>query len=149
MIDIIAALGLSQMKKLPQFLKTRRHIQARYNKELSPIIERPAYSDTVQYYCARLKEKRYNWAPDGSGFSSIGRDDLIDYLADKKIHTSVHFKPLHMYKIFLNENNGGLTYPVASSEWRKLISLPCHNGMTDDDIDYVVYWVNKFIEEEY
>ena len=145
MIDIIAALGLSQMKKLPQFLDTRRHIQKRYNEELSSVIERPAYSDTVQYYCARLPEKKYNFAPDGSGFSSIGRDQLINYLADKKIHTSVHFKPLHQYDIVKRDRE----YPIADVEWLKLITLPCHNGMTDDDIDYVIYWVNKFIEVEY
>ena len=145
MIDIIAALGLSQMKKLSQFLDTRRHIQKRYNEELSTVIERPAYSDTVQYYCARLPEKKHNFAPDGSGFSSIGRDQLINYLADKKIHTSVHFKPLHQYDILKRNRE----YPIADVEWLKLITLPCHNGMTDDDIDYVVYWVNKFIEDEY
>ena len=145
MIDIMAALGLSQLKKLPKFLETRRHIQKRYNEELSPVIERPAYTDTVQYYCARLPEKKHNFAPDGSGFSSIGRDQLINYLADKKIHTSVHFKPLHQYDILKRDRE----YPIADVEWLKLITLPCHNGMTDDDIDYVVYWVNKFIEDEY
>ena len=147
MIDIIAALGLSQMKKLPQFLDTRRHIQKRYNDELHPIIERPAYSDTVQYYCARLPMKFENMAPDGSGYSrKVCRDDLINYLADKKIHTSVHFKPLHLYDLLKDDTK---RLKVAEQEWVKLISLPCHNGMTDEDIDYVVYWVNKFIEEEY
>jgi len=147
MIDIIAALGLSQMKKLPQFLDTRRHIQKRYNDELHPIIERPAYSDTVQYYCARLPMKFENMAPDGSGYSrKVCRDDLINYLADKKIHTSVHFKPLHLYNLLKDDTK---RLRVAEQEWVKLISLPCHNGMTDEDIDYVVYWVNKFIEEEY
>jgi perosamine synthetase len=146
MIDIIAALGLSQLKKLPTFLDTRRHIQKRYNEELSSVIERPAYSDTVQYYCARLPEKRYNFAPDASGFSSIGRDQLIDYLADKKVHTSVHFKPLHLYELIKDDNK---KLPVSEKEWVKLISLPTHSGMTDDDIDYVIYWVNKFIEEVY
>ena len=147
MIDIIAALGLSQMKKLPQFLDTRRHIQKRYNDELHPIIERPAYSDTVQYYCARLPIKFENMAPDGSGYSKkVCRDDLINYLADKKIHTSVHFKPLHLYDLLKDDTK---RLKVAEQEWVKLISLPCHNGMTDEDIDYVVYWVNKFIEEEY
>jgi len=147
MIDIIAALGLSQMKKLPQFLDTRRHIQKRYNEELHSLIERPAYSDTVQYYCARLPMKFENMAPDGSGYSrKVSRDDLIDYLADKKIHTSVHFKPLHLYNLLKDDNK---RLRVAEEEWVKLISLPCHNGMTDEDIDYVVYWVNKFIEEEY
>jgi len=146
MIDIMAALGLSQLKKLPKFLETRRHIQKRYNEELSSVIERPAYSDTVQYYCARLPEKKHNFAPDGSGFSSIDRDQLINYLADKKIHTSVHFKPLHLYELMEDDNK---KLPVSEKEWVKLITLPCHNGMTDDDIDYVVYWVNKFIEDEY
>ena len=146
MIDIIAALGLSQMKKLPQFLDTRRHIQKRYNEELSSVIERPAYSDTVQYYCARLPEKKHNFAPDGSGFSSIGRNQLINYLADKKIHTSVHFKPLHLYELMRDDNK---KLPVSEEEWVKLITLPTHSGMTDDDIDYVIYWVNRFIEDEY
>ena len=39
--------------------------------------------------------------------------------------------------------------PVSEKEWVKLITLPTHSGMTDDDIDYVIYWVNKFIEDEY
>jgi perosamine synthetase len=144
MTDMYAALGLSQMKKLPKFLDTRRHIQERYNTEILPSGIKPPYSDTVQYYCMRLEDKR-NTAPDGSGYSGSNRDDLINYLADKKIHTSVHFKPLHQYELLKSSRE----YPVADTEWLKLISLPCHNGMTDDDIDYVVYWVNKFIEEEY
>jgi len=147
MIDILAALGLSQLKKLPTFLDTRRHIQKRYNEELHPLIERPAYSDTVQYYCARLPVKFENLAPDGSGYSrKVSRDDLINYLADKKIHTSVHFKPLHLYDLLKDDNKRLI---VSEQEWVKLISLPCHNGMVDDDIDYVIYWVNKFIEDEY
>ena len=147
MIDILAALGLSQLKKLPTFLDTRRHIQKRYNEELHSLIERPAYSDTVQYYCARLPVKFENLAPDGSGYSrKVSRDDLINYLADKKIHSSVHFKPLHLYDLLKDDNK---RLNVSEREWVKLISLPCHNGMTDDDIDYVIYWVNKFIEDVY
>jgi perosamine synthetase len=130
MIDIIAALGLSQMKKLPTFLDTRRHIQKRYNEELYSTIERPPYSDTVQYYCARVPKEK--------------RDDLINYLAGKKIHSSVHFKPLHLYELLRDDNK---KLPVSEQEWLRLITLPCHNGMTDDDVDYVVYWVNKFMEK--
>ncbi len=129
MIDIMAAICLEQMKKLPEHLKFRRHVQDRYNKELHPLIERPPYSDTVQYYCPRVSSKY--------------RDSLIDYLADKKIHTSVHFKPLYKYKPLLQDRE----YPVSNTEWQRLISLPCHNRMVDDDIDYVVYWVNKYFEE--
>ena len=144
MIDIMAAICLEQMKKLPANLEFRRHVQKRYNEELHPLFERPPYSDTVQYYCPRLEVKR-NYAPDRSGFSETGRDDLIDYLADKKIHTSVHFKPLYLYEP-LKQNR---KYPVCDEEWLKFITLPCHNRMKEEDIDYVIYWANKFIEEKY
>ncbi|MDP6249898.1 MAG: DegT/DnrJ/EryC1/StrS family aminotransferase, partial [Candidatus Pacebacteria bacterium] len=86
----------------------------------------PEYSDTIQYYCARFPKNL--------------RDDIIDYLADKNIHTSVHFKPLHKYEILKQRRK----YPVADDEWLKLISLPCHNRMTEEDIDYVIYWVKEY-----
>ena len=38
-------------------------------------------------------------------------------------------------------------YPVCETEWVKLISLPCHNDMLEEDIDYVIYWVNKYFDE--
>jgi perosamine synthetase len=143
MIDILAALGLSQLKKLDKILARRQHVQARYNKELHHLMARPPYSDTVQYYIARFKESR-SYAPDMSGFSTSTRDDLIKYLADKKIHTSVHFKPLHQYDLLRTQES---FFPVANSVWPELITLPCHNWMTDEEIDYVIYWVNKFCEE--
>jgi perosamine synthetase len=128
MIDILAAICLEQMKKLPKHLRLRRHIQKRYNKELRDYIETPAWSETVQYYCARVPKE--------------DRDRLINYLGSKNIHTSVHFKPLHKHPALKQDRE----FPVADEEWLKLISLPCHPSMTDEDIDYVIYWVKKFFE---
>jgi dTDP-4-amino-4,6-dideoxygalactose transaminase len=130
MIDINAAIALEQMKKLTKHLEKRRHIQHRYNTELAGYIEIPPYSDTVQYYCARV--------------DASDRGALISYLADKKIHTSVHFKPLHKYSVVKQNRD----YPVADTEWLRLISLPVHPAMTEDDIDYVIYWMKKFYEEK-
>ena len=130
MIDLQAAICLEQMKKLPKHLEWRRHIQKCYNEGLAGLIRPPAWSETVQYYCARVP--------------AAERDDMIDYLADKKIHTSVHFKPLHKYDIVKQNRE----YPVADREWKKLLSLPCHPGMTQEDIDYVIYWVKKYYDEK-
>lgn len=129
MIDILAAIGLVQLKKLDKHLEIRRHIQQRYNDELSGVLQPPEWSETVQYYCSRVPEQH--------------RDSLIDYLKSKMIHTSVHFKPLHLYDIVKQERE----FPVADSEWTKLLSLPVHPAMDDGDIDYVVYWVKKYFEE--
>ena len=143
MTDLTAAIGLVQIKKLSENLKFRRHIQDRYNNELHEIVERPVHSNTVQHYVGRVEDKR-NYAPDGSGFATIyNRDYLINYLSDKKIHTSVHYKPLYTYDL-LKQNR---KYPVSDIEWLKIISLPCHNLMNDNDIDYVVYWVNEYFKQ--
>ena len=133
MIDLQAAICLEQMKKLPKHLQWRRHVQKRYNEELVGFIQAPPHSETVQYYCAKVNPE--------------DRDSLISYLAEKNIHTSVHFKPLHLYDIVKNMNQRD--YPVADVEWKKLISLPCHPGMNDEDIDYVVYWVKTFFINKY
>ena len=133
MIDLTAALCLSQLKKLPSMLEWRRHVQTRYNNELCEQVIKPPFSDTVQYYCAKVPHQH--------------RDSLIDYLADKKIHTSVHFKPLHKYEIIQKHlTHPGRSYNVADHEWLGLVSLPVHNAMNDADIDYIVYWVNKYFE---
>lgn len=126
MIDINAAIALEQMKKLPSNLEKRRYIQKRYNEALASYIEIPTWSETVQYYCARVPVEH--------------RAPLMDYLASKKIHTSVHFKPLHKYEVTKQNRE----YPVADTEWLKLISLPVHPAMNDEDIDYVIYWVKEY-----
>tara|TARA_R100000664_G_C2750710_1_gene138036 strand:- start:1030 stop:2163 length:1134 start_codon:yes stop_codon:yes gene_type:complete len=134
MIDLTAALCLEQLKKLPKHLEWRRHIQTRYNDELCEQITRPAWSETVQYYCAKVPHQH--------------RDSLIDYLASKNVHTSVHFKPLHKYEIIQKHmTHPGRKFPIADHEWLGLVSLPCHPAMTEEDIEYVIYWVNKYFEE--
>jgi perosamine synthetase len=113
----------------------RRHIQSRYNEGLCEQVERPPFTDTVQYYCAKVPAEH--------------RANLIDYLASKNVHTSVHFKPLHKYEIIQKHaTHPKRKFPIADKEWLRLVSLPVHPGMTEEDIDYVIYWVNKFFEEE-
>jgi len=70
---------------------------------------------------------------------------LINYLAHKKIHTSVHFKPLHKHPLLKQNRN----YAIADTIWESFITLPCHAGMSKEDVDYVIYWVNKYFSEVY
>ena len=126
MIDINASLCLSQLKKLDKNLERRRFIQKRYNEELKDFIQIPPYSHTVQYYCAKVKPEL--------------RDPLMEFLTSKNIHTSVHFRPLHTFTRFKQDRE----FPVADKEWLKLITLPVHLNMTDEDIDYVIFWVQDF-----
>lgn len=128
MNDITAALLLSQLDKLDGVLKTRMNVQKRYNEELPDEIIRPHWSETCQFYSASVKENF--------------RDKLMEFLSTKKIHTTVHFKPLHLHPIFKQERS----YPIADQQWHNFISLPCHASMRDEDIDYVIYWVKEFFK---
>ena len=97
MIDLQAAICLEQMKKLEKNLEWRRHIQKSYNEGLKGLIREPVWSETVQYYCARVP--------------SVDRDDLIDYLSTKKIQLGFT-KPLHKHKVVTDRE-----YP-ALIEWK-------------------------------
>lgn len=130
MIDLTAALGLSQMVKLDKNLKRRQYIQEKYNEAFSDMkeIQIPQFSYTVQHYVIKVNREK--------------RDKMIDYLKDKNIHTSVHYRPLHLFTQFKDESE----FPVANKEWLKVITLPVHLNMTDEDIDYVIYWVKEFFK---
>ena len=95
---------------------------------MSPLIQRPPHSETVQYYVARVPKEH--------------RNSLINFLATKKFIPLYTLNPCK-YDILKQERE----YPVADLEWPKFISLPCHNAMTDYDIDYVIFWVNKYFEK--
>ena len=132
MIDLIAAICLEQMKKLPHQLETRRNIQRKYNQNLNDIIHTPYWSETGQHYPARVEAE--------------DRNKLIKYLADKNIGTSVHYKPLHKHGVVSKTNQRD--YPIANKEWLKLISLPCHPAMNEYDINYVIFWVKEYFKNK-
>jgi perosamine synthetase len=102
MIDLTAALCLSQLKKLPSMLEWRRHVQTRYNNELCEHIIRPPFSDTVQYYCAKVPHNH--------------RDKLIDYLFDSRV--------LHIIKENISgKDTPGVRYNVYSIDYGCYVDL--------------------------
>ena len=128
MNDIQASLLLSQLDSLSKYLKVRMKIQKKYNEELADEVIRPAWSNTCQFYSASVPSEH--------------RNNLMNYLSTKNIHTTIHFKPLHFHTIFKQKRK----FEVAENEWTKFISLPCHSAMKEQDIDYVIYWVNKYFK---
>ena len=126
MNDIQASLVLSQLKHLDKYLETRMKIQKKYNDELPDEIKRPKWSNTCGLYSPSVDPEI--------------RNDLMSFLSSKKIHTTIHFKPLHLHPLFSHKRN-----LILRTE-NENISLPCHPGMDENDIKYVIYWVKKFLK---
>lgn len=73
------------------------------------------------------------------------RNELHDYLESKGIHTQIHYPvPPHMQKCYdyLGHHKGD--FPIAERFADEVLSLPFYNGMTDNEIDYVIEVINAF-----
>lgn len=131
MTDVQAVIGLGQLRRLPLTLARRRTIQRRYNEAFNgkSWFKKPMDSLTVQYYTPQFKR----------------RDELSDYLADKGITTSVHFKPLSEMTYWKKAKKNPL--PVTDRVWKNLLTLPVHDALTDLDIQYIINQVLNFYDQ--
>ena len=128
MTDVQAVLGIGQLRRLEETNARRREIAKMYNDAFSGNgwFTAPEYSHTVQYYTMKCER----------------RDALSDFLADKGIATSVHFKPLNHMTYWKKAEKRPL--PVNDSVWLKLLTLPVHDGLTWSQVEYIISCVREF-----
>lgn len=131
MNDIAAAIGLVQIKKLDQMNARRRQIVQSYFGGLNdiPEITLPPQDDDVF-----VSSWHIFW------IKCQARDDLSAFLQTKGITTGVHYKPIHLYKCYGNRP----VIPVAEAVFPKLLTLPLHPGLTDNDVAYVIDKIKEF-----
>ena len=133
--DIQCALGLSQLKKLPDFLDRRRKIAARYQQAFSeslhilPLKVNPNIDHAYHLFVVQLNTE------------SIGktRKDIFQQLRSEGIGVNVHYIPVHLqpyYREKLGTRYGDC--PVAEKMYQKIISLPIFPHMTESQINIVI-----------
>ena len=127
--DIQAALGESQLKKLPQFLKRRRELAARYDALLAPLpLTRPwqhpdALSSWHLYVIQMPPEKR---------------PAVYEGLKAAGIHAQVHYIPVHTQPWYRDLGFKHGDFPVAEEYYASALSLPMYYGLSNEDQDRVV-----------
>lgn len=138
MTDIMAALGLMQLKRYPEMLVRRREIITRYNEGLKnlPVEVLNHYSDdhssSGHLYLVRLIDKDVEF-----------RNEVITKMAERGIACNVHYKPLPMMTAYKNLGFDIKDYPNAYNQYRNEISLPLHTCLTNKEVDYVI---ENFVE---
>ncbi|HET9387355.1 MAG TPA: DegT/DnrJ/EryC1/StrS family aminotransferase [Gemmatimonadales bacterium] len=133
--DIASAIGLWQLRKLERFHRRRLEIVEAYTRAfgaeaaLEPPVQRAHVSHAWHLYVLRLRPKAL----------SIGRDQFIDELTKRNIGTSVHFIPIHLHPYYCKKYGYVASdFPVAFSNFERLLSLPLHPGLTDQDVADVI-----------
>jgi len=137
--NILAALGLAQIRKIDKIIEMRRQKALTLTEKLSKINgiipPRPpeGYFHVYQLYTIRVP--------------SYLRDELMVYLAKKGIMTKVYFSPVHLTMFYRREFGfKGGELPVTEKISKEVLSLPIYPTMTNDEINYVVESIGEFIE---
>jgi perosamine synthetase len=131
MNDLMAAIGLAQLKKLESMNERRRQIIQRY---LDGIADCQRLQPLLPY---QLTDSAY-WI---FGVRCEQRDELILHLKRKGIATGVHYMPLSMHPLFRNSE---AHVPVAERVWKILITLPLFPDLKDAEVDYVIEALQQF-----
>lgn len=134
MTEISAAMGLLQLKRLPEIVENRNKLASYYNRKLSQsgkIKPLKVPSNIVSNYY------KYVALLDGG----INRDVFKEELKKRgvKCGGEVYWPPLHLqpvYKRLLGTEKG--SFPVAEDICRRMVCLPIYTQMTQDEAEYVI-----------
>ena len=132
--DIAASIGIEQLKKLPEILNKRHQLAERYFEDLKdlPLILPPKskFDDIHPWhlFVIRLRED-----------SSIDRDNVMQFLLDSGVQTSLHYIPIHRHPYWKNRYSlKAEAYPHAENAFKNMISIPLFTSMTDTQQNIVI-----------
>lgn len=135
MTDVMAGIGLAQLKRYQGMLDRRREIINKYNEGLKglnvqvlnhyPNEEGTASSGHL--YICRLLDR-----------TTEQRNEIIIKMAERGIACNVHYKPLPMMTAYKALGFDIKDYPNAYDMYHNEITLPLHTRLTDEDVEYVI-----------
>ena len=139
--DIQSALGLSQIKKLDDFILKRREIVNKYNeafKELKEIVTpfENEYSKSGHHiYVLLLNLDKLK----------CGRKEIFEALQAENIGVNVHYLPVYLHPYYKKLGYKKGECPVAEDIYNRMITIPLFPSMSDKDIKDVIEAVKKVL----
>ena len=133
MTDIMAALGLVQLKRYPSLLERRKQIIHRYDEAF-----RPLGIEVLNHYSEQHQSSGHLYIIRIPGADTERRQEIIVKMAERGIATNVHYKPLPMMTAYKNLGFDIADYPNAYARFANEITLPLHTCLTDEEVQYVI-----------
>ena len=131
--NIMASVGVSQIKRAEEFIRSRQAVCRAYNDAFSDIpdvtIPHSDFSDVSPFiYSLRVRDGK--------------REMLIEHLQSRKIDTGIHFIPVHRHAHFSDCRTGDLS--VTERVVTEVLTLPLHSNMDPEFSDRVIEGVSEF-----
>ncbi len=140
--DFQAALGLSQLKKLDKFTKSRRKLVGRYRRELANIPHIRLFSSSFDSHtCYHIFVVRIDF----SAYNTT-REHIMKHLKEKNIGTQVHYIPLYHHPIFTNIS-GDISeqFPNTEDYYSQTLTLPLYYGLEEKDVIKICDTLKKLL----
>ncbi len=141
MNDISAALGISQLQRIVNFIKKRNYIAKIYRKRLkSPFIKfQSIKSDNLSSYhlfIIKLEIKRLKFT----------YKKIFNYLRKKNIYVNLHYLPLHLSPFFRNLGFKLNTFPSSEEFSKSAISIPIFYDLKKKQIENVCKEIKRLLK---
>jgi dTDP-4-amino-4,6-dideoxygalactose transaminase len=142
MTDIQAALGLSQLSRLDEYVTRRHELAVRYDKLLAsfPLLipwQHPDSYSSRHLYVIRLKE----------GPNNMERKQVFKELRDAGIGVNLHYIPVYRHPFYEKFDFNKNMFPEAESYYREAITLPLFPSLSELDQDIIVEALNRTLKK--
>ena len=146
MTDVVAGIGLAQLKRYPEMLYRRRQIINRYNGAIDNLNANLDVNHQVKYlnhYGDDHSSSGHLYITRLSGRTDAERRTVIVEMAKRGVACNVHYKPLPMMTAYKALGFDIKDYPNAYHLFENEITLPLHTKLSDEDVEYVI---SNFVE---
>ena len=142
MTDIMASIGLVQLRRYPDVLKRRREIIEKYNKAFEGLD-----IEVLDHYGENYTSSGHLYLTRLIGKSREVCNDVIVKMAEAEIATNVHYKPLPMMTAYRNLGFDIKNYPNAYEMFQNEITLPLNTCLTDEQVEFIIETYRKIVKE--
>lgn len=133
MTDIMAGIGLAQMRRYPKLLMRRCNIIGQYDAVMENL---PV--QVLQHYGEDFASSGHLYLVRLEGKDEAYRNEFIRKMAELEVATNVHFKPLPMHTAYKKLGFDIKDYPNAYQMYHNEITLPLHTCLSDEEVEYVL-----------
>ena len=132
MTDVVAGIGLAQMKRYKGLLERRKEIIGKYDAAFKPI-----GIEVLNHYTENHQSSGHLYITRVPGITLEQRHEIIVKMAEAGVACNVHYKPLPMMTAYKNMGFDIKDYPNAYALFENAITLPLHTKLTDEEVKYV------------
>lgn len=142
MTDVVAGIGLAQMKRYAGLLERRKKIIGKYDAAFKPL-----GIEVLNHYTEKHQSSGHLYITRIPGITLEQRHEIIVKMAEQGVACNVHYKPLPMMTAYKNLGFDIKDYPNAYKRFENEITLPLHTKLTDEEVEYVIEKYSEIVKE--